>query len=506
MSSAAQFDVYEEGLRLSAKGQHAQAIERFEHALMRSPDDVRVLFALGNTARSLDMPGAAEGFFRRVLVQDPDRLEALVNLANLLREQGNFRAAEALLEPALARDPASAELWLTLGSVYRETGDRVRALEYYREALALQPNYAPALGNLADLLADDGAVDEALSLYDRVLQLQRDNARARMNRAILHLLNGDLKSGWRDYEARLRIPGKIPLVDHKLVRWSGGPLARQRLLITAEQGIGDQIMFASVLPDLARRAEREGGSLILECEPRLATLFARSFPFMTVRGWDSETRGGVAMTRHSWLKSVGGATSAIEMGSLPRYLRPALDAFPRPNAYLVPDTEEQSRWRSVFRHGPAIGICWRSGKAGGHRSLQYAPLESWAAALRDLPATIVSVQYDATPDEIMLLEELSGKKILVPEGIDQKKELDRACALMTALDAVISAPTAVSWLAASAGVPTCKVLYDTSWTSFGAAHEPFAPASICIAPKRRGDWSDCLGKAIDALSAQLSSG
>jgi ADP-heptose:LPS heptosyltransferase len=187
-------------------------------------------------------------------------------------------------------------------------------------------------------------------------------------------------------------------------------------------------------------------------------------------------------------------------------LRPSLDSFPQPNAYLVPDTEEAARWRNIFGHRPAIGVCWRSGKTGGHRSLQYAPLESWAALLRDLPATIVSVQYDAAPDEILRLEELSGKKIMVPDGIDQKRELDRTCALMAALDAVISAPTAVSWLAASAGVPTYKVLYDTSWTSFGANCEPFAPACICVAPEQRGDWMDCLKKAFGALSAQLSTG
>jgi ADP-heptose:LPS heptosyltransferase len=194
------------------------------------------------------------------------------------------------------------------------------------------------------------------------------------------------------------------------------------------------------------------------------------------------------------------------MGSLPRFLRAALGAFPKPNIYLVPDGEEVSRWRSIFPNGLTIGICWRSGKTGGHRSLQFAPLEAWASFLRELSATIVSVQYDATHDEIARLEHLSGKKILVPQGIDQKNQLDRTCGLIAALDAVISAPTAVSWLAASAGIPTFKVLYDTSWTSFGEAQEPFAPACACVSPTRRGDWQECFAKAHEALNAQLSKG
>jgi Flp pilus assembly protein TadD len=493
---------YEEGLKLSAQGQHAQAIAHYEQALTQAPNDTRVLFALGNTARVLGLARPAEEFFRRVLSLEPERIEALVNLSNLLRSKGNFASAEALLAPALARHPDSAELWLTLGSVHRETGNREEAAWHYREALSRKPNYPQALGNLADLLADDGEIEEALALYDRALRADKDNAQARMNRAVLHLLRGNLKDGWRDYAARLKLPGKVPIPDHKLPRWNGESLKRQRLLITAEQGVGDHIMFASVIPELAERAVREGGSIILECEPRLVSLFARSFPSVTVRPWDIETRGGVPLTHYGWLKNIGGATRFTEAGTLPRILRTSLDFFPTPNAYLVPERSESAAWRDEF--GSAIGICWRSGKTGGHRALQYAPLEAWATFLRDWPGAVVSVQYDATPDEIAKLESLSNRKIVLPQGIDQKIELDRACALFCALDAVISAPTAVSWLSAGAGVPTYKVLYDTSWTSFGKRFEPFAPSCTCVMPDRRGDWADCFAQIRAALSQRPS--
>ncbi|HWA29561.1 MAG TPA: hypothetical protein VG867_00605, partial [Rhizomicrobium sp.] len=81
--------------------------------------------------------------------------------------------------------------------------------------------------------------------------------------------------------------------------------------------------------------------------------------------------------------------------------------------------------------------------------------------------------------------------------------LDRACALISALDAVVSAPTAVSWLAAGAGIPTYKVLRDASWTAFGCAYEPFAPAAVCLTPESSGDWTDCFDQIADALSRQL---
>lgn len=497
-------DPYAQGLALSARNRHAEAIERFEEALRHDPHDIRVLFALGNTARMLGMAKPAEAFFRRVLSLEPQRVEALVNLANLLRAEGNFGAAEVLLAPALTRDPQAPELWLTLGSVYREKGDGEGAARLYREALALRPNYPPALGNLADLLADDGKADEAFALYDRLLKQDPKNHQARLNRAILHFLRGDLKEGWRDYAARLNLTEKVPLADHGLAKWSGQTLRRCRLLVTAEQGIGDQLMFASVYPELCVRAEQEGASVILECEKRLVPLFARSFPQARVAAAHIESRGGVVHARYDWLKASGGANTFVEMGSVPKILRPDLAQFPLPHCYLVADKDEVGRWRGSFgKIGPQphVGICWRSGKTGGARASQYAPLAAWAEFLRDLPGTLVVAQYDASADEVAALQYASGRQLLLPPSLDQKNELDRTCAMLSALDAVISAPTAVSWLAAGSGVPTFKILYDTSWTAFGQTFEPFAPACKLVMPQTRGDWADAFAKAKQEVSA-----
>ncbi|HEX2759027.1 MAG TPA: tetratricopeptide repeat protein [Rhizomicrobium sp.] len=491
---------YQSGLKLSAQGRHAEAIAQFEQALAARPDDTGVLFALGNTAHQLGMGSAAEQFYRRVLALEPARLEALVNLANLLRTAGQFDAAIALLRPALARVPESPELNLTLGSAVREKGDNESAIAHYRAALAARPDYAPALANLADMLCDAGDRATARTLYDAAIKAEPKNPQARLNRAIFHLLNGDLKEGWRDYAARLEIPGKIPALagEQRLAAWTGGSLKKTRLLIRAEQGVGDQILFASLIPDLAARAKAEGGSVVLECEPRLVPLFARSFPDVTVKPSAIKTIGGAPVAEYGWLKAAGGANAVSFMGTLPRYLRSDLDAFPKPHAFLVPDLQEVAHWKAQFGAG-AIGLCWRSGKSGGHRSIQYAPLAAWGDFLRDITAPLVCAQYDATPEEVAQLESLSGRKLIVPQGIDQKMELDRAAALMTALDSVVTAPTAVSWLSAGVGTRTFKILYDTSWTALGQAYEPFAPACACMMPQRRGDWADVFSQVKERL-------
>ena len=491
---------YQSGLKLSSQGRHTEAIAQYEQALSAKPNDTKVLFALGSTAQVLGMGDAAQAFYRQVLALEPARLEALVNLANLLRSSGQFDAAIALLEPALTRAPQSPELHLTVGSAWREKGEDEAAIFHYRAALAANPNYAPALANLADMLCDAGDRDQARTLYDAAIKAEPKNAQARLNRAILHLLNSDLKDGWRDYAARVDVPGKVPAMsgEQRLVPWTGGHLKRTRLLVRAEQGVGDQILFASLIPDLAKRAKADGGSVVLECEPRLVPLLQRSFPDVTVRPSVIRALGGMPVVDYGWLKAAGGANAVALMGTLPRYLRGRLEDFPSPHAFLIPDAADVAQWKAQFGDR-AIGLCWRSGKSGGHRSIQYAPLTAWADFMRGMARDFVSVQYDATADEIAELERLSGRKISVPQGIDQKNELDRAAALMAALSCVVTAPTAVSWLSAGTGTRTFKILYDTSWTALGQTYEPFAPSCTCMMPKTRGDWADVFAQVSEKL-------
>lgn len=494
---------YAEGLQLASSGRHTEAIDRFQAALAAKPDDPRILFALANTARDIGHDKGAEQLYRHVLDADPDRIEALVNLANLLRTRGQTDAVIALVKPALERHPDVPELWLTLASALREANNIEAAKSFYQEALRLRPGYGQAIGNLADLLADDGEVEQALALYEHVIEGDPHFAQARLNRAILLLLQGQLSQGWRDYAHRLKLADALHY-DHRLPKWTGGALKNACLLVTVEQGLGDQIAFASVIPDLGEQLARDGCSVVLECEPRLVPLFARSFPDVAVRACEIEARGGRKTAHYHWLTT--GADFAVELATLPRYLRRSFDDFPGRDRYLTADATEAAQWRDWLHaqgNGPYIGLCWRSGNVSGLRALQFAPTEQWAAFARALPGQIVSLQYDAREDEIALLEKLSGRKILVPPQLDQKHEIDRTCALMSNFDAAVSAPTAVSWMTAALGVPTIKVLYNTSWTAFGKDYEPFAPAARCITPAKSGDWSDAFVKASAELTKLL---
>ncbi|HEY4031662.1 MAG TPA: tetratricopeptide repeat protein [Caulobacteraceae bacterium] len=500
-------DPFAEGQALAQAGRHAEAIERFGQALAERPDDRNTLYALGRTAEAIGDRAAAATFYRRVLDQAPDQVEALVALANLLRAQGQPGDAIALLQPALGRAPAEADLWNTLGSAVREAGDAANAEVFYREALRLEPRSASVIGNLAELLADAGDLTGALELYDRAVRLDPRTSQTRVNRGLVRLQAGRLAEGWRDYEQRLRVPGREIHADHGLPRWMGEDRPGLKLLVTAEQGVGDQIMFASLVPELAARLAGAGGGLVLEAEPRLAPLFARSFPQAVVHRWDMKSVGGQTRAAYGWLGEAGGAAAAIPLGSLPGLLRPSAGAFPADAAaYLAADPAETGRWTAWLQAsgpGPYIGLSWRSGLGGGLRNREYAPLEAWAAFVSDLPGVPVMLQYGATTGEIEALAQASGRNILVPPDLDQRAELDRTAALASALDAVVTAPTATAWLSAAAGTPTLKLLHKDTWTAFGADHEPFAPACRPVRAPAGGDWAGAFGLARIQLSRLL---
>src|SRR5262249_38706419 len=155
-----------------------------------------------------------------------------------LRANGQFDTAIALLAPAAATNPQSPELALTLGSAFRERGDDANAVRCYRKVLEANPDFVPALVNLADMLCDERARAEARTLDVGAMAGERGNAQARLNRAVLHLLDGALEDGGGDYEARTALPGKVRATSLILPEWNGRGLEFTRLLVRAEQGVG----------------------------------------------------------------------------------------------------------------------------------------------------------------------------------------------------------------------------------------------------------------------------
>ncbi|HYD64516.1 class I SAM-dependent methyltransferase [Azospirillum sp.] len=233
---------------------------------------------------------------------------------------------------------------------------------------------------------------------------------------------GLLAEGWAWFARRF--PSPVESLTGQRVRVTGGP------------GLGDELMFASCLPDLIAA----GARVVVEGDPRLAPLYARSFP----------------------LAEAGAADAEVAMAALPRLFRPDLSRFPAAGGYLKADPARVAFWRGRLAElgdGPKVGLSWRGRRGSGS-------LETWRPVL-DVPGVrVVSLQYDPDPAEA----------VHSWHDLDLTNDLDGVAALMSALDLVVTAPTAVGDLAGAVGVPVWRAGWDDDWAMLGTGRRPWYPS------------------------------
>ena len=251
-------------------------------ALAHAPDCLPARLGLARLLRESDETAAALEQLRHALSLAPLDAEVHFELALTRNRAGDVEGAVAAYQRALELDPDYAAANTNLGLTYlSQLGDAPRAQRYFERATAIDPDSVAAQVNLGLALDEQGQSDAAIAHYERLIAAHPAETEYRWHRGLVLLGSGDYARGWDDYELRdARATGAAPRVFPFPV-WQGGALREgAALLVYAEQGIGDEIMFASCVPDLLER----GVNCVIECDRRLATLFARSFPAARVHG------------------------------------------------------------------------------------------------------------------------------------------------------------------------------------------------------------------------------
>lgn len=472
-----------EAAALFAEGRFMEALDRYQAILKRDPVNIAALFGAGNVAKQLGEFQGAITLYQTVLQLDPGSIEAANNLGSVLRQLGQYDEAVEVFREAIGRKQDEPRLWLNLGATLaqrRGPDDNANARLFYEEALRLDPQLAEAHANLAMLLRSMGELDQSFVHFRKALELKPGDNRLRLNHALTELAFGRLESGWRDYEVR-HAPGMQKAIDyrHGLPRWQGEDLSGKSILVSGEQGLGDQIIFAACLPDVIERAAR----VVVDVEPRLVPLFRRSFPKADIRPYAMTQENGRCVFTYDWLKPKPDLASPI--GSLPRFLRARIEDFPEPDqdqpSYLQADAARVAAWRdklAALGQEPKIGICWRSGLQTPERKRFYTELAAWGPILTLPGLRFVNLQYDECAEELADAAKEFGIAIADFSELDQRNDLDETAALISALDMVVSAPTAVQAMAGALGVPT--LLLGSSWLTFSSGRFPFQPSVTLV--------------------------
>jgi Tfp pilus assembly protein PilF len=430
----------------------------------------------------------AEQIYRQILSRDPQHPDCLHLLGMIAFEQGRSEEAVVLIQKAIELKRNAPAYHSNLGNVLHSQGKLVQAGVCYQRALLLKPDSAEVYVNLGNIFKAQGDLDSCLTCYRRALGLRPEFAEAATAEAAVLLLEGDFAAGWIGSERRWdTLDNDTPMRAYPWPRWNGEPLPAGRLLIWREQGVGDEIMFAGLIPDVVR----SGISCVLDCDPRLMPLFTRSFPNITVvGGLTSGSDQGLDIAAH------------IPCGSLPGLFRASSAAFAATTSpYLAPDRPGQTRLRARYSDGRKIvGLAWhtKNKKTGQSRSIDLSSLAPFFA----LPGIRwVSLQY-GDHDSLEKQSAAADAPILIDREVDQLSNMDSFAAQIAAMDLVITIDNSAAHLAGALGVPTWVLMpFAPDWRWLLDRNDsPWYPSVRLFRQTRIGDWQSVVREVRDTLS------
>lgn len=480
------------------------ALQCYEAALQLLPDQDAVANDLGRLAYRLGQKDVAEKLFTHYLAKNPNHPEAANNLACTLRDRQAYDAAIGILKPALAAAPTSALMWNTLGTVLNERGEIEQSLVFYSEAVRLDPRFARARYNRGNARLTSGDLDGAL---EDVTQALKDAEAAdlpmmRLALALALIARGDLERGWTEYEVRLD-PNHSEATQFLIERprWTPATdLAGKSLLVVGEQGLGDEILFGNLLPDLVE-ALGPKGKLTLAVEPRQVKLFQQSFPDAHVGAHATFRLHDRVTVRTAPFVDLETIDLWTPLGSLLRRFRPSVGAFPDRAAFLRADPARVASWRETLAAlGPApkVGVLWKSLRMDAARSRFFAAFDLWREVLATPGVQFVNLQYGDCGEELARAG-AEGLNSWNPPGINLKDDLDDVAALSCAVNLVIGPANATTNIAAACGATVWLLSAPGDWPMLGTDRHPWYPTAKDFVTPALGRWDQVLAEVAKAL-------
>ncbi len=426
-----------------------------------------LLFAAG------DLNGAVIAF--RLMTQKcPKDQRGFYNFGRSLATLKRWEEAEAAYNKALQIDDKYVDALVMLAKLYADTYQAPRAVDTIRRVLAIAPQNALALTNLGTYLSQCDQFEDAIQSFDSALTVKPGDASAIVNRGLASLVCGQLASGWDGYASRAETDGEFKFArpNFRWPVWRGEDLKDRTLLVWGEQGFGDEILYASVIPDIAERA----GAVTFACSPRLVSLFQRSFPRVSVVPHDS-IAALKATARFDYHSSV------IDLG---RWYRRSFGSFPNRRAFLFPEQNavaavRKSHQERIGQSKRLIGFSWRS--MAPHIGAQKTPnLDFWSPLFQLPNSEIIDLQYGS---EAELAADRSGFEqafrvgLFRDRGLPESSNFTALANHIAALDLVVTVSNTTAHLCGALGVPTIVVVAQGKgrlwyWFRIGA-YSPWYP-------------------------------
>jgi tetratricopeptide (TPR) repeat protein/ADP-heptose:LPS heptosyltransferase len=462
-----------------------EALACFERAIALDPNNIQAKINKGALLKRLGHFQLGLDLAEEVLRIDPNSFEALTLKGTALMSLGDNLASLHCFESALQLAPENPTALVNASSALNHLGDNEKALDLLKRALAQNPHHKVGRFNLAETYRDLGQLETALREVRQLHAAEPENADTAFLRSTLELSHGDHALGWELYKARFYISKKPSraLFDTRSM-WRGE--ATNALIIWCEQGIGEQILFSSLIAEVAKRV----ADVQLLVSPKLETLLKRSHPNITV----------VSDQAHLNEKA-----QQIAMGSLGELVRTSKSDFPEPRPTLVANPKLITEMQQHLQHPTklVIGLSWHSSNSlyGSAKSLDVSDL---APLLKCQDLRLVNLQYgDVAKDLTPAIGSAHASEVINPPGLDCFNDIEGLAAAIKACDVVVTASNTNAHIAAALGVPVLLLLSSGRgsywyWEALDRGIPWYPGVEICRQIKG-GDWRPAITSALGRL-------
>lgn len=473
---------YNLGIVLAEQDKLEEAREAYLKAIDLKPDLDIAYNNLGNCLKRMSRIDEAIAAYQKAVALNPKCGSAWNNLGVCLLEKGlKAESKEAHLQ-AIAVTPTD-DFRFNLGISYEANEEYDLAIKEYQTYLAAHPDHSNAWYNLGHAFSASGEHRQALAAYRKAISIKPDLANARYNAGITLLLLGQFADGWQEYEHRWEasdFPAKKRQTNKP--QWDGADIRGKRIILHAEQGLGDAMQFVRYAPLVADL----GAEVILECSPELGRLFN------SVRGVKS-VRSSYPSPPHE---------VHCPFLSLPDIFKTSLDTIPASVPYFGIDDEIAAPWKKrITKNGRVkIGINWagqpnhRNDRNRSFTLGQLAPLaHAIDADFYSLQKGSAAAQADSPPADMRLVN-FSADII----------DLADSAAIVEQMDLIITVDTAIAHLAGGLARPVWVIVPanpDWRWM-LDREDSPWYPTMRLFRQQSNGDKAGVVARICDALKAK----
>jgi len=480
------FEVLRVARRAGRQGNLSQALSLYARVVIDDPAQAEALHFFGILSDDPMRSDNCLKWVERSLCLSGGNHVFLNNKALALQRRNRFEDSIESVQLALVFKSDFTHAFLTLGHARKELKQYSDAAKAYEKALTLEPEAYPAYEHLSFCYDYPHGLLRRLRVLEQAHALAPDQPDVSYGLGLYCLLSGRFSEGWDLMRYRWQAshikddPNFSKPLELAAPMFSPSPRGG-RVFIWAEQGIGDEIMFYSLLQEFVSKFSVE---VVAQADSRLIPIWKRSLP-------------AIKFIDRSQLPAPQTYSSHLPSGDLPRLLRRSMVDFDAGGRlFITPDPGRKDFLASLLKTSdkPVIGISWHSSN-GASRCV---PLADLAGFLAPLDVTLVNLQYGDHAQEIAAVEAGIGRSLFVNTGIDCRNDMEGLAALISCCDLVISIANSTVHLAGALGVRTWALLpFFPGWRWLHDGEKNLWYRSVrLLRQDQMGDWSQVL-KNID---------